>query len=414
MDRTQQKTTREAENWTGNMVYLEPVDFDQPTQQHPVDVGKCLKQNNVTGYQDIQAIRKFRYRNHNLKCYVPVMLKQTVGLIKGVPFKYEDRELLEELEAEVPIIKVERVLKMDSEKNLTKTKNGIYKEDSRRDGDGVVDGVIENLAGEIILTGDFNARHPLWERNARPCDRGKTIATELDASKLILLNQGQATTIPRINSSPTAIDLSFATQGIAAKMEWAVVEEEFGSAHMCIVMEIQTTIPMVKDDKKKINVTKAIEGLNSIQPQFLDNPEEMQEVFEEKIEEASYVIRNRKANFLKKWWTDTIQAAYNIKRGKLRIAEFKRMVRREKRKYERELKEKIDEQTPPKQIWNIIRGIDVALTGKKKGADHNPKQQIAEEFVAVNYTEITKDLIWRPAVCRENNQEAQESLGYTQ
>ncbi|XP_062541493.1 uncharacterized protein LOC134209530 [Armigeres subalbatus] len=123
------------------MVYLEPVDFDQPTQQHPVDVGKCLKQNNVTGYQDIQAIGKFRYRvtfpsdqearklaeislqNHNLKCYVPVMLKQTVGLIKGVPFKYEDRELLEELEAEVPIIKVERVLKMDSEKNLTKTKN---------------------------------------------------------------------------------------------------------------------------------------------------------------------------------------------------------------------------------------------------------------------------------------------------
>lgn len=160
--------------------------------------------------------------------------------------------------------------------------------------------LIDSITGEVILTGDFNARHPLWEEEARPCERGRTVASELETSKLILLNDGQPTTIPRINASPTAIDLTFATRGIAAKMEWTVEEEEFGSAHMCIVMEIQTTIPIAKRTVKKVNVEKAIEGINTIQPQFMYDPEEMQEIFEEKIEEASYVIRNKKANYLKK------------------------------------------------------------------------------------------------------------------
>lgn len=120
---------------------MEPVDFDQPTQNHPVDVGKCLKSKNIKGFQDIQMIGKFRFKvtfetaaeanklvrvdlqDDNLKCYVPQMLKQTLGIIKDVPWKYEDRELLEELESEIPILKAERMQKMDEARNLKKTRN---------------------------------------------------------------------------------------------------------------------------------------------------------------------------------------------------------------------------------------------------------------------------------------------------
>lgn len=175
-------------------------------------------------------------------------------------------------------------------------------------------------------------------------------------------------------------------------------------------------------------MTKAIEGLNSIQPQFLYNPDEMQEVFEEKIEEASYTIRNKKANYLKKWWNGEIQQVYNEKREKLKNynksktlktqlelqktrAIFKRMVRKEKRRYEREMKEKIDEQTPPKQIWNIIRGLNSALTGSKRGAEHNPEQKTAENFVKSNYKEKQGELRYTTRQLAETNS-TQEALSF--
>lgn len=129
------------DDWTGEVVYLEPVDYEQPTQQHPVDVGKCLKSKQITGFKDILRIGKFRFKvtfestlqarkaagttmqEHNLKCFVPQMFRQSIGLIKSVPWKYGEKELLEELQADVPILKVERMLRMDETQKLTHTQN---------------------------------------------------------------------------------------------------------------------------------------------------------------------------------------------------------------------------------------------------------------------------------------------------
>ncbi|XP_065090553.1 uncharacterized protein LOC135711613 [Ochlerotatus camptorhynchus] len=264
---------------------------------------------------------------------------------------------------------------------------------------------IEGLDGEVILTGDFNARHPIWESGAKPCVKGKVIAEEVVASKMVLLNDGRPTTIPRINAEPTAMASGY----IASITEWEVVEEEFGSCHTSIVMDLQLDVPTVPGKRTKVNKKKAIELLNSIQPQFLYNPEKKQNVFEENIRKASYTITNKKSNYLKRWWNQDIQSAYNEKREQLRIynrnktlenqlkmqkarAVFKRTVRKEKRKHDTELKEKIDESTPAKQICNIIRGLDTALTGNKRGADTNPSKEIAEKFIGMNYEQKKAEL----------------------
>lgn len=73
-------------------------------------------------------------------------------------------------------------------------------------------------------------------------------------------------------------------------------------------------------------------------------------------------------------------------------AVFKRIVRKAKRKHDFEMKENINESTPAKQIWNIIRGLDTSLTGNKKGADAHPPKEIAEKFVAANYKPISSAL----------------------
>lgn len=48
------------------------------------------------------------------------------------------------------------------------------------------------------------------------------------------------------------------------------------------------------------------------------NPLEMQSIFEEHMEKASYIIKNKKGNYLNRWWTEDINVAYRYKREKLR------------------------------------------------------------------------------------------------
>ncbi|KAL9694447.1 hypothetical protein quinque_013732 [Culex quinquefasciatus] len=49
-------------------------------------------------------------------------------------------------------------------------------------------------------------------------------------------------------------------------------------------------------------------------------------------------------------------------------AEFKREVRRVRRRYIADLTDKIDETTPSKHLWNIIKGIDTSLSGSPSRA----------------------------------------------
>ncbi|XP_065074257.1 uncharacterized protein LOC135698255 [Ochlerotatus camptorhynchus] len=192
-------------------------------------------------------------------------------------------------------------------------------------------------------------------------------------------------------SRNSAIDVTLVTPGIARKAHWSVKEEEFGSVHMSIHLEISSDIPKVERTIKRINKEALINQLNTIRPQFLYSPEEMVTVFNEAVEKASFSFKNKKANFLKTWWTDEITKLYTSKREALREynrqkttlnfirlkkerALFKKEVRKTKRRHVRELTEKIDESTPPRQLWNLVKGIDTALTG-----NHRKSAEITRE-----------------------------------
>lgn len=137
----QERNRKDDEEWTSDTVFLEPFDLEKSTKQHPVCIGKALKSVGVQNYTSISAVGKFRFKvtfqsaheakklvevnlkEENLKCYMPVTLKQTVGLIKGIPKSYTEEELRENLETDVTILKVERMRTMDSNRNLKDTEN---------------------------------------------------------------------------------------------------------------------------------------------------------------------------------------------------------------------------------------------------------------------------------------------------
>lgn len=244
-------------------------------------------------------------------------------------------------------------------------------------------GWMDQVNGEIVVGGDFNAHNTSWSPEFKDCARGRRLLELIMDSKLILLNDGSPTMVARVDERRSAIDLTLATSGIARKTKWKVVQEEFGSAHLTVEIDVDTKIPVVLSKKKMINSEKLIEALNGIRPQFLYNPQEMQEIFEGALEEASYVVKNKKANYLKKWWTPKIGELYDEKREALRNfnahksrsaqlewkkkrAIYKREARKEKRRYTTELSRNIDENTPAKHMWNIVKGIDTALSGESR------------------------------------------------
>lgn len=63
-------------------------------------------------------------------------------------------------------------------------------------------------------------------------------------------------------------------------------------------------------------------------------------------------------------------------------------------------------------MWNIIRGLDASLTGKKRGADHNPEQKAAEEFLEINYQETIKELEYNQARQRPEGDDEEAVLRF--
>ena len=133
----------------------------------------------------------------------------------------------------------------------------------------------------------------------KTCPKGALINTLIETSKFSLLNDGTHTCLTTREKRNTTVDLTLATTGVAIKANWTVDEQEFGSIHLAILIEIGSDIPIVKKTTKRINQEKAATLINEIKPQYLYDPEEMQNVFDESIGKATYVVKDKKGNWLK-------------------------------------------------------------------------------------------------------------------
>lgn len=123
-----------------DVVYLEPVDFEKTTVRFPIEVARILNVKKIN-YMDIVRVGKLRFKitfetegaanvlrreqleQQNLKCFVPFVLRQTIGLVKGIPREYEEEDVKDNMESEVEVTKVERMKKRNREGELFDTTN---------------------------------------------------------------------------------------------------------------------------------------------------------------------------------------------------------------------------------------------------------------------------------------------------
>ena len=87
------------------------------------------------------------------------------------------------------------------------------------------------------MVSDFNIRDALWEK-VFPVWRD-SIAEELESGCLVILNTGTPTRIPDVaGHSPTAIDLSLASDSLVGISDWQVGDDPMGSDHLPITITL--------------------------------------------------------------------------------------------------------------------------------------------------------------------------------
>lgn len=99
---------------------------------------------------------------------------------------------------------------------------------------------IQSLPNPIFIAGDFNATHSAWGcLNSNR--RGKDILDCINSNNLVLLNDGQMTTVGSHIWKANALDLTIVSPGIAMECDWSVHDDPLGSYHFPVLTKILIT-----------------------------------------------------------------------------------------------------------------------------------------------------------------------------
>lgn len=109
----------------------------------------------------------------------------------------------------------------------------------------------------VIIGGDINAHHYMWNNFNKIDERGSIIADIINNSKFHLLNDGNPTFFQLHNNNYTsAIDITLIKTNIIDKIEWNTVHESLGSDHFPIIIKINNPDGDLQKNKNIINYKK--------------------------------------------------------------------------------------------------------------------------------------------------------------
>lgn len=101
--------------------------------------------------------------------------------------------------------------------------------------------LVKSVPSPFIFAGDFNAHHTSWGC-VSDSPRGREILQVIDENNLVLLNDGQVTTVGSLTWRPNALDLSFVSSSLALNCEWSVHDCPLGSSyHIPVIIKVMVS-----------------------------------------------------------------------------------------------------------------------------------------------------------------------------
>ncbi|KAJ8965108.1 hypothetical protein NQ314_004332 [Rhamnusium bicolor] len=236
--------------------------------------------------------------------------------------------------------------------------------------------------------GDFNAHNCLWGSVSTNKD-GKELLNALDASNLIVLNNGAPTRLVSPNIAKSCVDISIASPNIAAQVQWDVTTENLGSDHFTILMTLNnhsinnTVIYPVR--KWRLDTADWQLFTNTLESSFINVPknngiEQKLEYFTDSLNSACQISMKRSKPFTPKkskkaiWWDNEcdlmvekrkeILRKYKLQSTEINYIECKKIMAQAKRLFKIKAAEQwkhycnsLNKSTPLNKIWNKVKSL---------------------------------------------------------
>jgi ribonuclease HI len=278
---------------------------------------------------------------------------------------------------------------------------------------------IAQLPCPFLLLGDFNAHHPLWG-GTNTCVRGRQLETLIVSQNIVLLNTGADTHFNAFNGSVSALDLSFASPGLAARYDWSVHTDLCGSDHFPVRLSPESDLPppaisprwklkqadwaafsdkVVLDDVDNLSVEEAAKH-------FTDS---VTCAAEASIPKTSGTGSRRRVP----WWNDACRAAVQARCRALRafqlsptadnLAHFRRLraaarrtLKESRRASWRDYVSTLNASTPLQTVWNKIKRIQGSppscIPGLTRGGTVTTDPHEVSELLASTFEEVSSSI----------------------
>lgn len=212
---------------------------------------------------------------------------------------------------------------------ITNTKNtlsivSIYIPDSSIIGINVLRSKFKNLLHEhhgvsnLIIAGDFNAHHSMWNLTDKIDDRGVAISELISDSDFLVRNNGDHTFFRMYAGTyyESAIDVTIVSPDLAGIVDWERLIATIGSDHLPIILTIHgPDYNLIKNTRRIVNHRKALINITKINPNHTFDIDDYECEISRAISNASHNSNHQKYTG-KPWWNDDLTKLWNVKKAK--------------------------------------------------------------------------------------------------
>ena len=300
---------------------------------------------------------------------------------------------------------------------------------------------LTNETKDHIISGDFNLKHNLWDKNRShqiPRKIDTEIANEIITNTdIFLLNNGEVTrTAQNISQTDSTIDLTIIKKPEKIlDWDWSTLPDTFESDHVPLLTAIETKanyepIRRTRIKYKKEHIPKLKENLKNVDWEKLNEIKDNNELYEaykkeltkttlESLphkkpggsttktknprhkhtpwfnEKCKTAIKNRRYHLKKKQKEPTIENYNNYRKARNEATEI---IRKEREKYWKYfVTEELNVGTNAKKVFNVVKAIQGKPANTKIGKilDNNKQEIIGDqnkaEHIANIYEQISSD-----------------------
>ena len=99
--------------------------------------------------------------------------------------------------------------------------------------------LLKNIQSPLILAGDFNCHHTLWDPTCSRPDKGAlNLLNFMDQQNLCVLNDGSPTLLGTPYRRESSVDLTICSPSLMSQSFWSVLNCTYGSDHFPILIKI--------------------------------------------------------------------------------------------------------------------------------------------------------------------------------